>query len=319
MKTKGPLFSNSAHGSMGGVITYSKRKTHNHARNKIQENKKLSGKQVEWRLIMDLVSLKWQSLSQEQKDSYSSLGKQNNPPITGFQHFAHLGMTKTTEYLDIAALYPLMWIQSSNVFKDYSTQSNTLGLYAPIAGSFMLKNFGTRKIKWRLEKLKEQVQLTINSNVDLDVTYDNFSVSFLLNLVSYVGEETIYSNFPDTAPYPGIRLVLGDKQIGVNIGQEGASATKWFDAMDIEYNSFCYYTISFESEKMTLYKNGKIFGEIVLTSFDPNGDTQTRFFSPTAGDPVTQLYLSNFLILKRSLTATEALFMYNTLKLTEKY
>jgi len=319
MKIRGPLLSNNAHGSIGNVLTFSKRKTHQHARNKQGAYKKITNKQVEWRLLMDLVSLKWNSLSQGEKDEYRSLGSKADNNITGFQYLAHVGMVMPTDYLDVSCFAPLQRFVTNTTATDFSQLNSHFNTNNKSSSTVNIVTFDTRKIRWRMNKLDKSFYLRSPGEYDLELTRDNFSISFLSKRKAYIENTDVVYNIDWAEAGKGFAISLHETGLSFYTRWGGASyRLNFYNIPNID-NNFFFFTFVSEDAKLKLYVNGILFDSQDAGAFDPCASKST-FIMPTTGSIENRdHFISNMLILKRKLSASECMFLYKSLKLDESY
>ncbi len=80
-KLKGPLFSLAAHGTLGGAITYSQRKTHNHARFQKKQMDYVNDARQAQREQFLVSNALWKTLSAEEKGYWRQIAAQGYADI----------------------------------------------------------------------------------------------------------------------------------------------------------------------------------------------------------------------------------------------
>ena len=129
VKTKGPLFSLDAHGKLGNVLNYSKKKTGSMVRKFHYPKKKVTGAQWTQRHIIGMITARWQTLSAGEKAPYEAAAKIENPVITGFNYFVRVAQADLKTHLDLIAYYSMNELSGNTVY-DYSGQGND-GVLSP--------------------------------------------------------------------------------------------------------------------------------------------------------------------------------------------
>ncbi|MBA7647915.1 hypothetical protein ES703_55694 [subsurface metagenome] len=89
-KTKGPLFSLDASGTVAGLITFSQWKGRSYVRQHVIPLNPQSTKQVNVRTAMTLLVAEWQGEEQAYKDEWDAFAKQFNK--SGWNMYASRGM-----------------------------------------------------------------------------------------------------------------------------------------------------------------------------------------------------------------------------------
>jgi len=77
-KTKGPLFSNTAHGSVGGVLTYSQRPRKGIVRHQRKQSDVETDDRTTQRGYFEEAVEKWNELTDEQKEDWNDFVKDKN-------------------------------------------------------------------------------------------------------------------------------------------------------------------------------------------------------------------------------------------------
>ena len=319
MKIKGPLLSIGASGSIGNVLTFSKRKTHQHARSKQGANKKLTPKQTEWRLLMDFVSLKWQSLTAEQKESYSTLGKAQSPQITGFQYLAHVGMLDPATYLDLAVFSPLMYATPGGQFINYADRTNNFDITEDGVNSYEIKQQNTRKNRYYYYKPGNRCTQRLNQTKDLEIPPGNFTISFFYDSYNYADFHSLLAMSSNTIANQGWYFYQ-DSQNALKLALFGPSTTYLtVFANTSGIHQFNYVTVVDEGTTTRTYCNGK------LTHIYTPGPWNTEelglfwIFRKWYGAAENHQAISDITILKRALSFTEVKNLYNAQKLNIKF
>jgi len=319
MKIKGPLLSVGASGSVGNVLTFSKRKTHQHARNKQGANKKLTPAQAEWRLLFDFVSLKWQSLTDDQKNVYRNLGKELNPSLTGFQYLAKIGMQSPKDYLDLECFFPLMKKSATNTYKDYSGNNEDIAIYDYTSERLDQEQYNTKKTRWRLNRKTTEVYLqTITSNY-YALERNNFTMNFLYKMKTYGQQQDLVRILNYSIPKTGFKLLSKDEGFVFSVYDGETRYYPLFDPVTNYFNRTMYISFVFTDGKITLYVNGVFEKEVVSVNFIMNVANRVIFWNGNTLDPTSTFNLGQFSLLKRALSESECLFLYKALKLNETY
>ena len=116
VKTKGPLFSLEAHGKLGNVLNYSKKKSGSQVREFHYPKKKVTGAQWTQRHIIGMITARWQTLTDEEKATYVTSGKALSPPITGFNYFVRVAQADLKTHIGLVAYYPMNETTGATVF-----------------------------------------------------------------------------------------------------------------------------------------------------------------------------------------------------------
>ena len=315
MKIKGPLLSIGASGSVGNVLTFSKRKTHQHARNKQGTNKKLTPAQAEWRLLFDFVSLKWQSLTDDEKNVYRALGKELNPSLTGFQYLAKIGLISPSEYLDLAFFCPLMYPTLANQFTNYGNQENNINITRYATDTFQIKKRTTSKNKYYFYRAKSQTELSIDQNIDLELDSNNTTLCFLYQSVVTINNNYNLFLTSTTLEHKGITLSQVDAQFLLLTIHGDTNIYKNVIKAPYDARNLNYVCIVFTSGTTLAYVNGKLSRTITPGQVD--FDTVDSIFLQQFnwGSEGNIKIHNNYTILKRALSADEVMIMYKNQKL----
>lgn len=86
-KTKGPLFSLAAHGSIKKTLTYSSRKNGQKMRNYSKPNRTPTGKQRARRRLVEFILAQWQGMEAAEKATWQENVEAKKLQITGYQYF----------------------------------------------------------------------------------------------------------------------------------------------------------------------------------------------------------------------------------------
>jgi hypothetical protein len=123
-KVEGPLGSHSAHGSVGNILTFSKKKSGQQVRYQKKQSDVTSASRADVRAIYRLAVACWKNKTQEQKDVFNDLVKQKNLSLTGWNYFVKLACSDPLTYLGLLAYWSLN-VQNGASVKDLSKNGNT--------------------------------------------------------------------------------------------------------------------------------------------------------------------------------------------------
>lgn len=318
MKVKGPLLSLNAHGSLGDTITFSKRRSHIHVRNKQKQNRKITKLQAEHRKLIELCSLKWRNLSSSEQDDYNTLGGNSNPQLTGFQYFCKVAMQAPQNYLDVVAYWPLMNWTSDDMFNDISGNDHHLQILGADAYSCLYQKFNTRKNPWRFMKKRGYLHLLSTEAIDLDLTWNNFTIFFLCKLDTYDTTDVLFKNFESGTPGKGIISYISNTYISIGIYQGASISYFGFTSFAPYLTDFAFYTFVFSNSKIYGYVNGHLVQTKNIIEFTPNTDNGWMFlYDYYDSSEKSRIYLNGFGIMNRALSADEVHFMALKQKLYE--
>jgi hypothetical protein len=102
-KTTGPLFSNIAKGTIGKALSYKTHKSITHVISRPISPRRRSSAQRSARVDFAAAVAEWKSLTDEQKNVYNVLGKQQNN-ISGFCYFISNRMITPVSYAKFGAV-----------------------------------------------------------------------------------------------------------------------------------------------------------------------------------------------------------------------
>lgn len=122
-KTKGPLFSLSAHGKLARSLIYKKRNQTNLFHKYHYPKKDVSLKQWTQRHIIGLLTAHWQCMSDADKLTWNTNAKKLTPQITGFPYFIKKAQTDLKTYHGLCG-YWSMNEKTGNQVLDYSGNGN---------------------------------------------------------------------------------------------------------------------------------------------------------------------------------------------------
>ena len=120
-KTKGPLLSLEAHGTLAKTLNYSAKKSGSQVRKHHYPQKKVTGAQWTQRHIMGMLTARWQTLTDEEKAPYIASAKIAKPVITGFNYFVRVAQTDLKTHLGLE-LYYTMDEDTGDTVYDHSGQ-----------------------------------------------------------------------------------------------------------------------------------------------------------------------------------------------------
>ena len=114
-KTKGPLFSLEAHGSIKKTISYSSRKSGSMARNYNKPTRTPSHKQRGRRRIVEFLVAQWQAMSDATKDTWRDNAEGKRLGITGYQYFLKAAQADLYGVTGLVCYYPMNEIINNQV------------------------------------------------------------------------------------------------------------------------------------------------------------------------------------------------------------
>ena len=129
VKVEGPLGSHSAHGSIGNVLTFSKKKTGQQVRYQKKQADKITPDRADVRALYRLILACWRNKTQVQKDVFNDQIKQKNLQMTGWNYFFKLASANPYTYLGLCGYWSLN-VQNGASVKDLSKNGNT-GILKP--------------------------------------------------------------------------------------------------------------------------------------------------------------------------------------------
>jgi len=76
-KLKGPLFSNDAHGTLGGVLTFSKRKLVKQVRFQKKQKDRITASRTTQRSYFTMAVSWWHKLTETEQEEWTSIGRED--------------------------------------------------------------------------------------------------------------------------------------------------------------------------------------------------------------------------------------------------
>jgi hypothetical protein len=133
-KTKAPLFSLNATGTLDKTITYKKNLQNNIAQKYSQPGAKnpfeSSPRQKDQRSIIRLITIHWQCMSSSDKLSWEVAAKDKRFKGSGYHYFLHMAQQNLTQYLGLVGYWSMNYNIDENI-PDLSGNGND-GILSPI-------------------------------------------------------------------------------------------------------------------------------------------------------------------------------------------
>lgn len=314
MKIIGPLLSNNAHGSVANLLTFSKKKTHQHARNKQQSNKVITPRQQEWRFLLDFVSLKWASMSDEQKLTYSALAKSSNKNLTGFQMFASYALKNPKDYLDLLFCAPHVYETSANEFTNYADPTYNFRVINSLSGAYKIVKRNTRKTKYTNRLILDRTYFTTYKTKLLGLTDSEFSITIMVKLIKWV-ETCRFFYVSESGNYASGFQIYMDEDLRIKSA---------FFASPEHYYLYPYtgyklgeqvlITMTYKNGIANLYVNenlGTTTPNMVPNMAIANNVLLSGWHASSSGNIAEYSYVNIF---NRQLSSNEVAFLYKSLK-----
>ena len=317
MKIKGPLLSINAHGTIANTLTFSKRKTHQHLRSKQKQNKKITPKQQEWRLLMDFVSLKWASLNDDEKAAYTVQAQTSQRNITGFQMFASYAMKDPKEYLDFIFFCPFVYEAPANEFINYADQTYNILSTNPTLGRYEIITRNTRKTKYTNRSIEDRNYFTTPKTKPIGISNSEFTVIFLYRLIKYVSVVRPFG-FSESANYDSGFFMYQDEIDRIKIilpHPDGDIYPKAYDNYTIGEEVLMSYTL--KDGDFKVYVNGNLETESINVVPNVAVSNKVAIHDWVAASTGNVSEMSYVTILNRELSASEIKTIYKSLKINQ--
>lgn len=105
-KTTGPLLSQQAHGTLGNILTYSKRQSGQQVRKINKPLKEPSAKQLGHRRLVSFITTHWKYMSDADKTTWATNAKALGKYISGYHYFLHSALLDPTAYHGLVGYWP---------------------------------------------------------------------------------------------------------------------------------------------------------------------------------------------------------------------
>jgi len=310
MKIKGPLLSENAHGSIAKAITYSKRRTHNHARKYQPPRKDPSPKQRAQRRITEFLVAQWQNMAANDKASWNTEARNSGLNITGYQYFLRTAQRNLYTHHGLLAYWSMNEIVDGKIL-DLSGRNNhgTLQPDYPTDAP-IIKPSG-------IPRFSNSMSFNGTSNY---IDCGDFANVFSTQEVTVLFWEKFTETPPATNRYPysfgvgkqrayhdsGSNLLLFVFQF-VNSGQVYAS-NYWYPKL----NQFGCAAATFDGRYIKLYRNGELTNTKDLGEQDTLVDyTGDHLWLCRQSTTYLKVVFDEMCIYNRALSAEEIKTRYN--------
>ena len=301
MKITNPLLSHKARGSIAKALTFSSKKTHQHARNHQGKNRTLSPLQAERRKLFEICSLKWEVIGNWARNQYKEDGEKQNPPLTGYQYFCSLACKNPKDYLNIRAFYPLFYFNDANYAIDYSTNTANMEIIDLTESTGIIQNTNMRKNPRMLIKIEEDLTAETTEAKYLGISEYGSTICMLIKRGKYNG----YAGFVRRnkwGPDPAGFYVFSNSETTLSIRLYTTPETDIviYEGDDLEDKTL-FLVFKFSYNKFRVYINGNLTLERELLNFTLDCEEKTILFFYSQGLPTTPHGISNLMFFGTSL------------------
>jgi len=279
MKIDSPLLSLKASGSFANIITFSKRKTHQHARSHQGKNRAISPLQAQERKMFDLCILKWRSLSSEEKEYYSKRATESKLRVNGYQFFCSLGNISPETYLDTMFYLPHFYIDENADSKDLSKRTTGMKTYGIAPGTYEILNTRSRKNPYMYIKKWQHFYSVMKSGQSIPLSENNATICFLCYRRKLITTARYLTNYDGADPLTGYSIYANsDTALRIVFHAASPTYTRFYTNDEIE-NKLLYVSMVFSTGNVKFYVNGKLTKNLPLTNWEMGQGNRLVFFS----------------------------------------
>lgn len=302
-KTKGPLFSLEAHGSIKKTITYSKRKSGQKTRSYNKPNTIPSAKQRGRRRITEFLVAQWQGMSDADKNTWRDHPAGKRLGITGYMYFLKAAQADLTGTHGLIGYWPMNEIISGEV-QDFTENGNN-GLLKPTPPTDIptLTKSMTKKTDMGLnvEGANKRIQITADDSINIP---DEFTIEYLIKFRDKTGDQTVFAK--QNYPTNGIRDLYVEGQLHFLTCTGGSPFVRASNTyLENEKWYLITYTIVKATRLLEVFVNGKreFYNSVASVMTNPTGE---------------DIYMGNVEALDRNIKGTIDEFCYYNRILTSE-
>jgi len=278
-KTKGPLLSMQAHGTVHKLLTYSKRKE-NQITRKYRDNQYTpTPKQRASRMLLRQIVAYWQALANEEKESWNLLASHTGYSVTGYQLFCKWAMLNPYKIIKLAAYWPFNeW--DGNYINNYVGNWGRLGKATGDYPNYPeLKQAMNKKFGLAADLTHPTTYFTTPHSAKLNPENDSAYIEAWVKLGAVTGFRVIW--YKQTgSPNNGVQFRVYNGKIYCGIG-DGTITASWSSTKLIDDNK--WHMVS-----MLIDRTG--YGEIYLDGIQDGIRRDLRFVTGSI-NPIIQLWI----------------------------
>jgi len=315
-KVEGPLLSQAAHGSVGKILTFSKRQSGQQARGYNKPTKTPTPKQRGQRRLTEFLVAQWQNMSDATKASWKVLAGSSKLNITGYQYFLREAQRDLYTHAGLECYLSFNEIVGGKVL-DISGQSNhgTLGPDYPSDAPVLADPLNVKSYKsLYFDGSNDKVTLPSAAACNYTVA-DSFSLICWLKASAGYGDrqEHIISKVgwgPAATSGYMLRNSWDRMTFRVGNGDDAETLESAWGAVSGGKQMFAaVYDVP--GEKMYLYHNGvELKNQAITIGGDITEDTPVRIGTDQWNDEPYKGNIDEVCIYKRAFSAAELLTRY---------
>jgi len=312
-KLTGPLLSETAHGSVGKILTFSKRKSGQQARSYNKPRKIPSPKQRGQRRLTEFLVAQWQNMSDPDKATWNTAAKASDLKIAGYHYFLREAQRDLYTHHGLCAYWHLNEYDGGKV-KDISS-NNYDGTPEPSYPSNVPTIVPSRTTKFgnALSFDGADDWVNVGNQPRLNLGLSDFTIACWVHVNGDQNNKMILAKWGWVGEHQGF-------QLNVNTGGEvkfiigNGTTPNYMTGINMAINEWVWLVIRRYGASMDCYLNN--IYQKTNTNADLNIDTPNNFAMGATynGGDLANILLDEVCIYNRSLSTAEMTTRYRFAK-----